>query len=246
MGGVQEWYQGNDNAYLHDGTFNPDGFKSSVCIEYIWYSGFVISRPSKPYNDSERRIIKTFFNAVQNRRVDLVINNALFELTDATDPARGQRKECTLQYRMHPSGPLLGQQCFGYERMNFFHHCLAISYGVGPNNNNVIMNDPSVYYRFNRALRNSLERCDRTARNFYSNSVSGTAADAVHVTNDNCGGDPAPGKTKTVKVVYERVGERMRACTAGEGQRWPDLLKFQNSLGINAYEHWIQGPGFPW
>jgi hypothetical protein len=249
MGGFDEWYQGND-AFLHDGTFNPDGVNSYVCIETITYgtqnegSGgtYRINNPGNEssLSDRDKRIVKSFFNAVHNRTRSLPMTNTLFEVTDSNDPDRGRRKKAVLTYRMHPNAPLLRQTAYEYEAMNFLQHCLQIRYGSTAEGA-IVMDNPAVYDRFNRALRNSIEECDKNVKNFFS--ARSYAPDAVEVTNPNLGGDPEKGKKKMVKVIYERTGQQQRVCIAAEGDRWPELDRFKQSLGANTFERW---EGKPW
>ena len=244
MGGFSEWYQGNDNAFLHNGTFNPDGVKSYICLEEIAYGtqydgGTYYIDPANPAGDRERCIVRAFFDAMYNRKTDFTVTNSLFEVNDSNDPDKGRRKKAMVYYRMHPNAPLLCQTAYEHEGMNFFQHCLSIRYGVGEGN--LIMDRPEIYERFNRALRNSLERYDKDR----SNTLTWTsyAPDAAWVTNADMGGDPAVGQKKMVSVIYERTGEQQRVCRATEGDKWPDLVKFKTSLGKNTFEPWV---GKPW
>jgi hypothetical protein len=242
--GFDEWYQKEDTGKW-TGDRIPDFDYDAVlgntiayiCLEQITYGsqygGTVWSiNPSKPNDERERRIVKKFFKAIYDRNQNFIVTNSLFE----GDPDPNRRKKCVLTYRMHPNWPLLRQTAYEHEGMNFFRHVQQIRYG-----DVIVTENPDVYERFNRALRNSLE----IYQNGWANTLAlrSYAPDAVEVTNANLGGDPKYGVRKVVKVVYEMTGEHMRYCYASEGERWPNLDKFKTSLGEDLIKTWEGRPG---
>ncbi|KPI36597.1 uncharacterized protein AB675_4372 [Cyphellophora attinorum] len=214
------WYQ--EGQYDPDNPTTRGGSVSYAIIDQITYegrtndgsSGCITYDGKAAYDDTSetaRRVIKDFFNAINANKYIFEINNSQL----GGDPMSGARKLCTLYYRYGPDRPLLCQQVFEHEFMNFNRSVRDIEYG------GVQVRNSEVVKRFNRALRTALESTYDPRSKLDKVFTGKYADDAVEVNNDNCGGDTNFGKEKTVKVW---IGGSLM-LDAQEGEKWPNVKR---------------------